>query len=203
MSCRASQRLNPSHYIPSGLQPLLQGFGGSLGANAALPDASPPPELWVASSSQSCRIPYSSSGVLFSSGAARRMGGANGSRECAPLRDTHQFKFTEMMGFAKGSTHPTSRAIAPCGPASSRAQAKSRDPHRGKTTRRANHPKPVQPSARKYFAFAVGQITDLTSPVSPDERGGSRSSRTRGGMRWTRKLRLTRAAEAYGKGVWS
>src|SRR5258705_13991799 len=49
---------------------LLQGFGGSLGANAALPDASPPPELWVASSSQSCRIPYSSSGVLFSSGAA-------------------------------------------------------------------------------------------------------------------------------------
>jgi hypothetical protein len=38
---------------------LLQGFGGSLGQNAALPDASPPPELWVASSSQSCRIPYS------------------------------------------------------------------------------------------------------------------------------------------------
>jgi hypothetical protein len=48
----------------------LQGFGGSLGQNAALPDASPPPELWVASSSQSCRIPYSSSGVLYSSGAA-------------------------------------------------------------------------------------------------------------------------------------
>src|SRR6266568_7678356 len=42
--------------------------------------------------------------------------------------DTHQFEFTEMMGFAKGSTHPTSRAIAPCGSASSRAQAKSRDP---------------------------------------------------------------------------
>jgi hypothetical protein len=59
------------------------------------------------------------------------MGGANGSRECAPddkLRDTHQFEFTEMMGFAKGSTHPTSRAIAPYGPASSRAQAKSSDP---------------------------------------------------------------------------
>src|SRR5216684_1168755 len=55
-----------------GLNPscTLQGFGGSLGANAALPDASPPPELWVASSSQSCRIPYSSSGVLYSSGAA-------------------------------------------------------------------------------------------------------------------------------------
>ena len=39
------------------------------------------------------------------------MGGANGSRECAPddkLRDTHQLKFAKMMGFAKGSTHPTS-----------------------------------------------------------------------------------------------
>src|SRR5882757_8090290 len=88
---RAALRADP--LAPSGLQPLLQGFGGSLGQNAALPDASPPPELWVASSSQSCRIPYSSSGVLFSSGAAGRMGGANGSRECAPddkLRDTHQ-----------------------------------------------------------------------------------------------------------------
>ena len=35
------------------------------------------------------------------------MGGANGSRECAPddkLRDTDQL---QLMGFAKGSTHPT------------------------------------------------------------------------------------------------
>jgi hypothetical protein len=31
--------------------------------------------------------------------------------------------------------------------------------------------KPVQTSAQKYFAFAVGQITDLTPRVSPDERG--------------------------------
>ena len=30
-------------------------------------------------------------------------------------------------------------------------------------------------------------------PVSPDERGGSRSSRTRGGMRWTRVRRKTSA----------
>ena len=38
------------------------------------------------------------------------MGGANGSRECAPddkLRDTHQLPFEKMMGFAGGSTHPT------------------------------------------------------------------------------------------------
>jgi hypothetical protein len=35
------------------------------------------------------------------------MGGANGSRECAPddkLRDTYQLHLMEMMGFA-GSTH--------------------------------------------------------------------------------------------------
>jgi hypothetical protein len=40
--------------------------------------------------------------------SARRMGGANGSRECAPddrLRGTHQLEPPQMMGFAKGSTH--------------------------------------------------------------------------------------------------
>jgi len=38
------------------------------------------------------------------------MGGANGSRDRAPddrLRDTHRFRLAKMMGFAKGSTHPT------------------------------------------------------------------------------------------------
>jgi hypothetical protein len=129
-----------------------------------------------------------------SPGIARRMGGANGSRECAPddkLRDTHQFEFAEMMGFRKGlnpSYEPRYPALRSC--FVSRASEISRS-GRDKTTRRANHQNPVQTSARKYFAFAVGQITDLTSPVSPDERGGSRSSRTCGGMRWTRELRLT------------
>ena len=47
---------------------------------------------------------------------------------------------------------------------------------------------PVQPLAQKYSASHVAQITGMTPPVSPDERGGSRSSRTRGGMRWTRSL---------------
>ena len=41
------------------------------------------------------------------------------------------------------------------------------------------------------------------APVSPDERGGSRSSRTCGGMRWTRKWRLTSAIRADGKDVWA
>jgi hypothetical protein len=34
-------------------------------------------------------------------------------------------------------------------------------------------------------------------------RGGSRSSRTCGEMRWTRELRLTCVAQAYGEVVWS
>src|SRR6266853_5900883 len=41
--------------------------------------------------------------------------------------------------------------------------------------------KPVQPHCKKFFACAVGQISDLTPPVSPDKRGGSRSSRN---ARW-------------------
>jgi hypothetical protein len=40
-----------------------------------------------------------------------------------------------------------------------------------KTTRRANHQKSVHPFTQKYSAFTVGQITDLTPRVSPDERG--------------------------------
>ena len=36
----------------------------------------------------------------------------------------------------------------------------------------------VQPRLKKYSASVVGQITGLTTPVSPDKRGGSRSSRT-------------------------
>src|SRR6476469_1833876 len=40
---------------------------------------------------------------------------------------------------------------------------------------------PVQSSPKKYSAFAVGQISDLNPPVSPDKRGGSRSSRN---ARW-------------------
>src|SRR6266702_3985045 len=36
----------------------------------------------------------------------------------------------------------------------------------------------VQSFAQKYSASVVGQITGLTLRVSPDKRGGSRSSRT-------------------------
>ena len=59
-----------------------------------------------------------------------------------------------------------------------------------KSTRRANHPKPVQPLAQKYSAF-VRQSNHLhNSPVSPRDEGRSRSSRTCGEMRWTQELRL-------------
>ena len=73
------------------------------------------------------------------------------------------------------------------------AQVKSCRARCGKATRRANQQKPVQCSLRKYSAFAVGQINDLTPRVSPDERG-VRTSRTRGEMRWTRRWRKTSAS---------
>ena len=69
------------------------------------------------------------------------------------------------------------------------------------TTRRANHPKPVQPSREKYFCFSEMKIRLLMWPSHP-ARGALRTSRTRGGMRWTRMLRRTSAADAYGKSVW-
>jgi hypothetical protein len=47
------------------------------------------------------------------------------------------------------------------------------------------------------------QITFLIPGVPPDERGVSRSSRTRGGMRWTRMALETRAPDADGEVVWS
>src|ERR1700676_2929145 len=56
----------------------------------------------------------------------------------------------------------------------------------GKSLRRLRK-RPVQPFRKKYFASPVGQISDLSPRVSPKKRGGSRSSRTCGGMRWTRK----------------
>jgi hypothetical protein len=45
---------------------------------------------------------------------------------------------------------------------------------------------PVQPPLQKYSAFPVGQIISTSSPRPVPQRGGSRSSRTRDGMRWTR-----------------
>ena len=51
----------------------------------------------------------------------------------------------------------------------------------------------VQPPSQKYSDFPKTQITSKLSAVSSHSRGVSRSSRTRGGMRWTQAVLLTRA----------
>jgi hypothetical protein len=47
----------------------------------------------------------------------------------------------------------------------------------------------VKPGNQKYSAFVHTQISRTTSPVSRQMRGASRSSRTRGEMRWTPRVR--------------
>jgi hypothetical protein len=61
---------------------------------------------------------------------------------------------------------------------------------------------PVQPFLQKNSGFRKNQITLTTRFVSSHSRGVSRSSRTRGGMRWTRTVLLTRALDADGEVVW-
>jgi hypothetical protein len=58
------------------------------------------------------------------------------------------------------------------------------------------------PFAKNISLFASGKSV-VSLRASHPRRGGSRSSRTRGGMRWTRRLRLTSAADADGEVVWS
>ena len=45
----------------------------------------------------------------------------------------------------------------------------------------------VESRLQKYFGFHPPQITTTTSAIPSHKRGVSRSSRTRGGMRWTRQ----------------
>src|SRR5258708_36354585 len=52
---------------------------------------------------------------------------------------------------------------------------------------------PVQPPLQKYFPSRLTQIKSIILAVSSHMRGVSRSSRTRGGMRWTRAAPKTRA----------
>ncbi len=46
---------------------------------------------------------------------------------------------------------------------------------------------PVQSSREKHSASVVGQISDLTPRVSPDERGVAQRHERAGRMRWTRR----------------
>src|SRR6267154_2291419 len=56
---------------------------------------------------------------------------------------------------------------------------------------------------RKIFLFFRNANQANNGLVSPEKRGGSRSSRTRGGMRWTRIVQKTSARDADGEVVWS
>ena len=47
----------------------------------------------------------------------------------------------------------------------------------------------VKPENQKYSAFVLTQISGITLLVSLQMRGASRSSRTRGEMRWTLRAR--------------
>jgi len=62
--------------------------------------------------------------------------------------------------------------------------------------------KTVKPSAKNILLFRNNK-SDYILIIPSDERGGSRSSRTCGGMRWTRRRRMTSAVVADGESVWS
>ena len=59
------------------------------------------------------------------------------------------------------------------------------------------------PRAKNIPLSPSGKSALPARAVSPDERDGSRSSRTCGEMRWTRRPRLTSVAQADGEAVWS
>jgi hypothetical protein len=76
---------------------------------------------------------------------------------------------------------------------------------RDKITRRANHPKPVQPRCEKYFCFSEMQIRLLIWPSHP-RRGAARDRHERavgcGGRGCCDgRARLTRTAKACGSGA--
>ena len=58
------------------------------------------------------------------------------------------------------------------------------------------------PSHKNIPLNASGKSAALLRPSHP-MRGGSRSSRTCGEMRWTRSARKTNVHDAYGEVVWS
>ena len=57
----------------------------------------------------------------------------------------------------------------------------------------------VQSPRKKYFAFAVGQISSTSLRILSPKRGGRASSRTRDGMWWTRQRR--RATVSQGESL--
>src|SRR4029077_14924948 len=70
-------------------------------------------------------------------------------------------------------------------------------------TRRANQQNLSSPRAKNIPLNPSGKSALSARPVPPEMRGVSRSSRTCGGMRWTRGARLTSARIADGEVVLS
>src|SRR5215207_3080410 len=60
----------------------------------------------------------------------------------------------------------------------------------------------VKPGNQKYSAFVLTQNQSHNSACLTADEGRWPSSRTCGEMRWTRELRLTCVARAYGEVVW-
>src|ERR1700680_2483287 len=88
---------------------------------------------------------------------------------------------------------PAIRAVArPCG----LAQAGFVEPARSDLPDGLRSDFPVQPPLQKYSAFPKTQITSISTAVPSQERGDTRSSRTRDGMRWTRAVSLTNDTES-------
>src|SRR5256714_8621518 len=90
-------------------------------------------------------------------------------------------------------------------PSRSTVSVAARDFPRGEAARRANHslgrfscPAPFA----KTFPFLSKANHFISRAVSSYQRGGSRSSRTRDGMRWTWLAPLTNGADADGEVVW-
>jgi hypothetical protein len=75
------------------------------------------------------------------------------------------------------------------------AAAKFRNPRQPDLLKRINLIWVVQSLFQKYSASRFTQIKSISLAVSPHERGVSRSSRTRGGMRWTRQRRAHRQSQ--------
>jgi hypothetical protein len=68
--------------------------------------------------------------------------------------------------------------------------------------RRANQKNLSSPFAKNIPLALMGQISGISPPVSPDKRGGSRSSRN---ARWDAvdaEAPLTNGADADGEGAW-
>ena len=105
---------------------------------------------------------------------------------------------TALMGFAKGATHPALADFAAMANQIRTFRLRQIDPTGKSLLIFRNR---VKPRNQKYFASRLTQIRCISFPVSSHSRGVSRSSRTRGGMRWTWAARVTNGADADGEVV--